>query len=180
MRLLLRKFQPDKVIQAAFDCGNDDLNDYLLETAADRQNATFNEKELMATTYIVEDRDSHDILAYFSLLHDKIERNVIESDIWNRLSRRIPNVLRRSSYPALKIGRLAVSLSVQALGLGTMIVNYIETKYLVDRFAGCRFITVDALDSAQAFYRKNLFQPLKHSDNPADTTPMYFDLKSLK
>ena len=179
MNLLLRRFQPEKDFQATFDCGNDDLNDYLLETAADRQNAAFNEKELMAITYIVENRDSHDILAYFSLLHDKIERDVIESDIWNRLSRRIPNVLRRSSYPALKIGRLAVNIPAQSTGIGTMIVNYIETKYLVDMFAGCRFITVDALNSAQDFYRKNHFLPLKRYDSPADTTPLFFDLKSL-
>ncbi|MBO4567140.1 MAG: GNAT family N-acetyltransferase [Bacteroidales bacterium] len=151
----IRKFRPDTDTLKPFDCGNTDLNGFLLETGTKEPNATLSEKELMAATYIVEDNSNHDILAYFSILHDKIERQFVDKTIWNRLSRVFPNAKRRSSYPALKIGKLAVSNRAKSCGLGTQLLNYIEWIFLQDKRAGCRFITVDALLEAEGFYRKN-------------------------
>ena len=45
-------------------------------------------------------------IAYFSLLNDKIEREITDNAAWNRLAREIPNIKRRKSQPAVKIGRL--------------------------------------------------------------------------
>ena len=151
----IREFRPSSDIFKPFDCGNSDLNGFLLETSTKEPNATLSEKELLAATYIVEDNKTHDILAYFSLLHDKIDRHFADKAIWNKLSREIPNAKRRSSYPALKIGKLAVNRIVKAHGLGTQILNFIEWLSLQERRAGCRFITVDALCEAEAFYQKS-------------------------
>ena len=176
----IRRFRPETDTIKPFDCGNSDLNGFLLETNTKEPNATLSEKELMAATYIVEDSNSHDILAYFSLLHDKIDRHIADKIIWNRLSREIPNAKRRSSYPSLKIGKLAVSKSVKSHGLGTQIINFIEWLYLQDRRAGCRFITVDALREAETFYRKNFFKPLINHESDDETVLMFFDLKGLE
>ena len=67
-----------------------DLNGFLLETGTKEPNATLSEKELLAATFIVEDNASHDILAYFSLLHDKTERQIADKTVWNKLSRVYP------------------------------------------------------------------------------------------
>ena len=48
-----------------------------IETTGDIPNATTYDQQLLAATYVVEDDQTHDILAYFSLLHDKLEREFI-------------------------------------------------------------------------------------------------------
>lgn len=117
--------------------------------------------------------------AYFSLLHDKIDREVADNRIWNHLSRAIPNAKRRSSYPALKIGRLAVCKESQRSGLGREILNFIQTWFYYAAKAGCRFITVDALLSAERFYNNCNFRRLTNPAPDDETVLMYFDLKSL-
>ena len=175
----IRKFHPDPEVYKPFDCGNSDLNGFLLETGTEEPNATLSEKELMASTYIAEDNLSHNILAYFSLIHDKIERQIADKSIWNQLSRKNPNAKRRSSYPALKIGKLAVCNSIKEKGLGTQLINFIELLYLQERHAGCRFITVDALREAEEFYRKNHFKRLVEPTPDDATVLMFFDLMSI-
>ena len=160
MNLELRKFRPGVDISKPFDCEDADLNGFLVETSTGTPNATFFAKELLAVTYVVEDKDSGDIVAYFSLLNDKVDREFVDPSIWNNLSRRIPNAKRRSSYPALKIGRLAVSAKMKGQDIGTKIINYIQTRCTSNPSTGCRFITVDAYCSAVDFYQKCDFKYL--------------------
>lgn len=175
----IRKFRPEIDTEKPFDCGNSDLNGFLLETGTKEPNATLSEKELLAATYIVEDNQPHDVLGYFSLLHDKIDRHIADKAIRNKLSREIPNAKRRSSYPALKIGKPAVSQKIKAHGLGTQIINFVEWLYIQDQRAGCRFITVDALREAEDFYGKNFFKRLVNPEPEDETVLMFFDLKGL-
>ncbi len=188
MSYSFRKFKPDTDVLKPFDCGNADLNGFLLETTGNIPNATTYDRQLLAATYVVEDDDTHDILAYFSLLHDKLEREFVNPANWNRVSRKIPNSKRRSSYPALKIGRLAVNRQHSMHGIGTHIVRFVEAMYLMNKQAGCRFITVDAIPSAVDFYKKSKFITLKEPDPSMkqaavdeldQTTLMGFDLKSF-
>lgn len=188
MSYSFRKFQPGADVVKSFDCGHSDLNGFLLETSGDIPNATTYGQQLLATTYVVEDDDSHDILAYFSLLHDKLEREFINATNWNRVSRKIPNSKRRSSYPALKIGRLAVNKKFADRGIGRHIIRFVEAMYLMNKLAGCRFITVDAIPSAVDFYKKCNFFVLKEPelaqsgiemDEMEQTTLMGFDLRSF-
>ena len=179
MSYIIRKFRAESDTLKPFDCGNTDLNGFLLETGTTGPNASLSEQELMAATYVVEDNSTHNILAYFSLLHDKIERDVVDKAIWNKLSRSIANAKRRSSYPALKIGKLAVNKSFKSQGLGTYILLFIEGLYVSERRAGCRYITVDALRGAEEFYRKNYFQRLVDPEPEDETVLMFFDLKGI-
>lgn len=179
MSYTYRRFQPDADTLKPFDCGDPDLNGFFIETSAETPNATLYEKERLAVTYVVEDNESHGILAYFSILHDKIERDFADSRIWNRLSRNIPNAKRRSSYPAVKIGRLAVSNCAQRTGLGREILAFIKAWYYNDPRAGCRFITVDALQTARDFYIKCRFKPLAEAKPGDETTLMYYDMKGI-
>ena len=178
MNLLYRRFNPVSDIRAYFDCGDSDLNEFLLETDTAIPNASFHGNEMLAVTYVIEEADTHCIVAYFSLLHDKIDREFSDATMWNRLSRAIPNAKRRTSYPALKIGRLAINKQYQGQGIGGKILHFIELYYLRKQMAGCRFITVDALRSASSFYKKHRFHELASSEHD-ETVLMYFDLKSM-
>ena len=154
MKPQIRNFIPGEDSLKTFDCGKGDLNDFLHEAGDDTPNATKYEREHLAKSYIVENLDSNQILAYFSLACDKIERSLADPVVWNRLSRRIPNAKRRSSYPAIKIGRLAVSKYAQGSGLGQMILSFIKGTFFGSSKVGCRFLTVDAYLDAENFYSK--------------------------
>lgn len=182
MSYIYRRFQPHLDTHKPFDCGNADLNAFLCEISTEVANATSYSTELLATTYVVADSDSGSIMAYFSLLHDKLERAFVNPAKWNQISRKIPNAKRRSSYPALKIGRLAVNKIYNKQGIGRQIVLFVEALYALNRQAGCRFITVDAVPSAIEFYKKCNFRVLKMPDTSQGdeaTTLMGFDLKSF-
>ena len=177
MSYSIRKFRPDTDTTKPFDCGVADLNGFLYESDPSTPNATLYDKEFLAVTYVAVDDDTQDILAYFSILNDKIERDFAESKIWNRLSRSVPNAKRRSSYPALKIGRFAVNGNLQRGGIGKDIMFFIQTWYYRERISGCRFITVDALLEAEPFYARCGFNRLAAPEPDDETVLMFFDLK---
>jgi len=157
-----------------FDCGDADLNGFL------RDDATRYQEELMAVTYLVKEGD--EIAAFFSLSNDKltcVPDDTKAKRMWNRLQRRIPNNKRRQSYPAVKIGRLGVCVTMQRHRLGQTILDWLKILFLTDNRTGCRFITVDAYNNERtiAFYQRNDFKFLTDSDEGLDTRQMYFDLK---
>ena len=170
----LRQFQlsEDTDIKP-FNCADRDLNEFLYDDAKHFQ------KELMAVTYILEYMEGNKTAAYFSLLADKITFNPDEKGVWNRLNRNIPNNKRRKSYPALKIGRLAVSEEFAGHGLGTFILDNIKYAFSKVKRLGCRFITVDALSTAVAFYEGNGFKFFTEQDKNDETRLMFFDLKNF-
>lgn len=157
-----------------FKCAEDDLNGFLFEDAKHFQ------EQLMAVTYLIEDTERGITVAYFSLLADKITFNPEEKSVWNKLNRNIPNHKRRRSYPAVKIGRLAVNEEYAGTGMGTFVIDSIKYAFTTVRRIGCRFLTVDALDSATSFYIKNGFQFFTESDKGDETRLMFYDLKNFE
>ena len=161
---------------SSFDCGDIDLNDFLHN---DSKNYL---KSMLAVTYLV--KVENEIAAYFCLSYDGLTRTTIltaeEKTLWNKVGRKIPNSKRRQTYPAVKIGRLAVSQKFSGLGLGTQMLLSVREMYLSEpHHAGCRFITVDAYRSALPFYERNDFRYLTTKDEDEDTRAMYFDLKAV-
>ncbi len=130
-------------------------------------------------TYIIEDETTNQTIAYFSLLNDKIEREITDNAVWNRLSREIPNIKRRKSQPAVKIGRLAVSSDYQGKGWGEKIISFLKQWFTEKNKTGCRYITVDALASKVGFYKKYGFNILVTPEEGDETVLMYYDLKKF-
>jgi GNAT superfamily N-acetyltransferase len=158
----------------SFECTDRDLNDFLFNDALDYH------KQLMGVTYIWVDESKDTIAAYYTLSNDKITRDEDERSVWNRISRPLPNRKRRKSYPAVKIGRLAVNSHYERQGLGQYIIAFLKTLFSSGkRTAGCRFITVDAYRAALPFYEKCGFSFLSDKDAGDDTRLMYFDLRSI-
>lgn len=156
-----------------FKCADSDLTDFLFE------DAKLFQKELLTVTYLLEYMEQNKTAAYYSLLADKIVFEATEKKLWNKLNRNIPNQKRRRSYPAIKIGRLAVNEEFAGGGLGTFILDNIKYAFTNVKRLGCRFITVDALKTAVEFYQKNGFQFFSEQDKDDETRLMFFDLKNF-
>lgn len=156
-----------------FQCKDNDLNEFLYE------DAKFFQEELMAVTYLLESMELNKTVAFYSLLADKIIFNPEDKTVWNKLNRNIPNNKRRRSYPAVKIGRLAVNEEFEGEGVGTFILDSIKYAFVNVKRLGCRFITVDALNNAVKFYKKNGFLFFTEQDKDEETRLMFFDLKNF-
>lgn len=139
-----------------FSCGDKKghikLNNFLKEESLQ------NQKEYIGDTIICFNTENpNQILGFMTLLADRI---LMEKP---RLRERFfANVIMSSkykSYPAIKIGRMAVQEELQRTGIGTYlfqlavaIAAQLNEKIGVD----VRFLTVDAKDIARIFYLEGL------------------------
>ena len=153
-----------------FDCGEADLNDFLLIDSKEYA------KALLAVTYVIEDEDM--TVAFFSLSNDRISLAESDKSTWRRIRSSFPHRKHRSDYPAVKIGRLGVNKAAQNRHIGTDIIDFVKQTFITHNRTGCCFVTVDALRSAVSFYESNGFKLLRKI-NDAETVPMYYDLTQL-
>lgn len=165
---IFRQIEADTEIKS-FDCGDTDLNDFLVSDAKNYLRA------MMALTYLLEDNSECKTVAYY-ILNDKIVFDPEEKQFWNRLNRKIVNSKRRKEYPAVKIGRLAVSKDYAGNHIGEAILLQVKHMFATMRRSACRFITVDAYAAAVPFYEKCGFMFLSEKDKNSKTRAMYFDL----
>ena len=166
----------------SFDCGRNDLNQFLIEEAISFQN------ELLGFSYLGVKTETQEIIFYYTLQNDRITKKNLSYHVASSKWKKFQHISPITNFPALKIGRLAVSLSSQDKKIGSKIIDYIKQKALTNRsLGGCRFITVDS-DPRQPvinFYIKNSFIPLISSDKIENfiqnnkKVPMFFDLKNL-
>ncbi|MBR2195268.1 MAG: GNAT family N-acetyltransferase, partial [Salinivirgaceae bacterium] len=118
--------------------------------------------------------------AYFCLLNDKISRVEVTNSQWKKVKDSFPDGKRFRSYPAIKIGRFAVSLDYRGQNIGTELIKAI--KYLLNTNqsrSAFRFLTVDAYLSAIDFYRKNGFKELSQKEEDEHTRLMFFDMMEV-
>ena len=156
-----------------FDCGDADLNGFLLNDAK-----LYAERKL-AYTYILED-DDRNIVAYYSLLNDKISKRDASNATWRKVKKLFPHRKHFNSYPAIKIGRFAVSKAYNGQGIGSELMNQIKQSLVENgNYSAFRFLTVDAYLTAIPFYEKNGFKLLLSDDANEHTRLMYFDMMEL-
>lgn len=164
----------DDVRIESFDCGDADLYDFIL-------NESFLYKdELLAVSYIMEN-ESGKAIAYFSLANDKVSLAEFDNKTeFNRFRKqRFINEKRLKSYPAVKICRFGVDVSVRNLHIGSKLINFIKWYFVTNNKTGCRFVTVDAYINAIPFLWKNDFHPLTEGDkDDLHTRQLYYDLKT--
>ncbi|MDD6048332.1 MAG: GNAT family N-acetyltransferase [Methanobrevibacter ruminantium] len=140
-----------------FDCGDEDLNEFLLEDSF--ENLSENLCAIFLCAY------EEEIIAFFSLSADSIKIND-------------PLPIPYKYYPAVKIGRLGVKKEYHNNGVGSFLLKWIYGYCKDINGIGVRFISVDAynLEKPLRFYKKNKFTKLIKSKYK-DTVPMYKDLK---
>ena len=159
---------------AAFDCGDDDLNRFLLDDAKHAQELR------IANTFILEADDGR-IAAYFCLLNDRISRSEITGSRWKKIRAKFPVSKQFRSYPCIKVGRFAVSVDYHGQSVGTWLMNKLKERLNVGQNQSAfRYITVDAYLSAIEFYRKNGFQELTKKEEDEHTRLMFFDMMDVE
>lgn len=156
-----------------FDCGDHDLNEFLLNDAKDYQ------KGLIAVTYLVKYHE--ELAGYFSLSNDKLSIKDSDKSNWRKVKRLFHHSKHRGDYPAVKVGRLAVGCEYQGFDIGTRILDFVKYAFVNKKRTGCAFVTVDALRNVVDFYTKNNFKTLVPfaSESENLTVPMYYNLSEL-
>jgi hypothetical protein len=159
-----------------FDCGDRDLNDFILNRAPAFQ------KHLISVSYAYANPNTGQILAYCSLANDKVAiTDFKDKTEFNRFRKKngFPNEKRLKSYPAVKLCRLGVDVSAKGNQIGSGMLDYIKSMFVVENKTGCRFLTVDAYLDAVPFYEKNGFRRMNVEDDDPHTRLMYYDLMDL-
>ncbi|MBR1544038.1 MAG: GNAT family N-acetyltransferase [Muribaculaceae bacterium] len=157
---------------AGFDCGDSDLNEFLIEDALH-----FYEKRI-ANTFVLEDEGK--VVAYFCLLNDKVSRLEITNSRWKDIKDSFPDGKHFRSYPSIKIGRFAVSSDYRGRNIGSLLMDLLKDQLFEEQSSSAfRFITVDAYISVIPFYEKNGFKQLKEKDENEYTRLMFFDMLDI-
>ena len=170
-----------------FNCGVEDLNNFLKYDALNQQSMNLN------LTHLVMCDD--EIIAYVSLLTDTIKLKMVENQSLKNEIKDELNIGENNEIPAIKIGRLAIDKKYSKKGLGSHILRNVLLSILnlSKTKVGLRFVTVDAYATALDFYvKKNNFSSrssdakiLKKIDkikkhNPKQNFCLYLDLKDIK
>jgi GNAT superfamily N-acetyltransferase len=145
---LRRIYELDKDILAGFECGHDELNVFLTESA-------HNYSEHGLTETIVAFAGSDDVpAAYFSLSADGLPLRTSE-----QFELGLPFECSINYFPAVKITKFAVRGDMQSAGLGAELIKIIEGLAFNNSVA-VRLLTVDAINNPRAisFYQRHGFK----------------------
>lgn len=145
---------------SCFDCGDEDLNDFI------RSDAKFQMDMLINVTYVCIYDDKP--VGYVTLSNDTIKIN----DDKKMLGSIYPD------WPAVKIGRLAVQNEYKCRDIGSLIMWVIGKAQILCKEVGIRFTSVDLYRDSQDFYKKNFFTKLEKGENMH--IPMYTDIDYWK
>jgi GNAT superfamily N-acetyltransferase len=130
-----------------FNCNHIDLNEFLQEKAYKQMAAKIN------VSYVILYQSK--IIAYFTIAADSIRTK----NIWPEDDEALKGKgITYKSLPALKLGRLAVDLRYQNMGLGSYLLeNIIRKAQDLSESIGLRYITVDAYIPSLNFYIERYF-----------------------
>lgn len=135
-----------------FDCGRQELNDWLRQVASQHQ-----EKGLSRTFVAALDEAPNSICGYYALTLAELENRNLPEAWRKKMPRRIPGV---------KLGRLAVDKRFQDKGLGDLLlVDALTRAQRIYQEAGGIGLFVDAIDEQAACYYKR-FGFVVMPDNP--------------
>jgi predicted GNAT family N-acyltransferase len=122
-----------------FSCGKKEIDEFIQKQALSFQ------AQSLGVTYLF--HQGADLVGFATLCMGHINKHKIASQ--DRLTQQV------NSYPALLIGQLAVCEAHQGEGVGTYICDFCFDRAIrLSHRVGCRFLVVDALESAVEFYLK--------------------------
>jgi len=121
----------------------------------------------ISRTHVLIDSQTKNILAYMSLVADSVRLSRSEKELEEL------GLIPFSTFPAMKIGKLAVNSEVKKdyFGIGSLMIKLARgfTSNLNDNGIACRFLTIDADiendPNVVDFYTKNGFAPNESLNN---------------
>ncbi len=147
MSLAIEELDARRHDRSGFDCGVDVLNRYLITLAGQHRTKG------IATTFVLIDTDQPArVLGYYALSAASLAFEQLEPEH----RRGLPAY----PIPAVRIGRLATTLSARGRGLGELLLqNAIKRILLARATLGVYAVVVEAKDvAAETFYRKYGFR----------------------
>ncbi|WP_298521437.1 GNAT family N-acetyltransferase [uncultured Methanobrevibacter sp.] len=170
-----------------FDCGDEDLNDFLKNDALAQQ------KEKLNVTKLV--MYNGDIIGFASLLTDTLKlKNIKDENLRLKIKGKLNINSNKRGISAVKIGRLAINRKYSNKGLGSHILRSIlnNLKKISENKVGFRFIIIEGYAKAFNFYVvRNGFEYLKKDEksiknidfimnrDPTKTFYLYLDLEKI-
>lgn len=176
--MVIRPIQSDD-ITSKISLGNQSL--VILKTFL-KEHSLAHESHLTARTYVlVESINSSRVYGYITVLCSEISASSFPEASDHRTHMSLSRI---KSFPALKISMLAVDKALRNQGHGrNLVLQAVRTAILISEVAGCRFIIVDAKESAIPFYEKMGFDSQVKSvvdlGGSISGKPMYLDLYSI-
>ena len=164
-RITAKDLSPPKILDqdddvSKFTCGIKDMDEFIQREALDFQ------KECLGVTYLF--MHDKELVGFATLSMADLKREKMESK--HRLQSKIEN------YPALLIGQLAVCEDLQGQDVGTFICDFCFDRALrFSKIVGCRFMFVNAIESALGFYRKYGFVLLPRQEG-REQKVMFLDI----
>jgi GNAT superfamily N-acetyltransferase len=151
---------PDDMVD--FTCGDHDLDDFFTNDCFGYA------RQLLGKSYCYKlDSDPTQVVCAFTLANAGIRVDDLPNARKKKIETDIPHVKSLKDYPAVLIGRLAVSMKFHSQHIGSDALEYIKYWFL-DPFnkTGCRFVIVDAYNNRQtiSFYERNGFKPVFSTD----------------
>ena len=153
----------------SFDCGDDDLNDFV------RSDCHQYREQWLSHTLLAKLRTDGRIVGFITLLSDSIVLETSEKKYLFDFHKKVYH------FPALKIGRLGVQKDIQRQGVGEALLTYtvgVATRMNNGLRVGCRFITVDAYPESVPWYQKNgfMFNGQENKARKSKNRSMRYDL----
>jgi GNAT superfamily N-acetyltransferase len=143
-RITAKDLSPPKILDqnddvSSFSCGVKDMDEFIQKEALDFQ------KERLGVTYLF--MHNQEFVGFATLSMADLKREKMEAK--HRPQSKVEN------YPALLIGQLAVCEELQGQDVGTFICDFCFDRALrFSKIIGCRFMFVNAIESALGFYLK--------------------------
>lgn len=166
-----------------FDCGIETMNKFI------RNDFRMSVENHFCEAYCVYCKK--DLVGIFALSFDSIDLdNDDKEDLQSGFSSSIPDIdynyedtfYSKRRYPALDIAYLAIQKKWRDKHIGTAIISEISNRVKNQRFAGCKFLTVEAYAttgySAVGFYNNCGFTPSELKNPNKDTLRMFMTLYS--
>lgn len=159
----------DKHLVDGFDCGDKELNDFIINDALKQKIEGWN------TTYVLIEKDSKKVIGFFALASDLISISPMAKKQLGK---------DYSDIPAIKIGRFAIDKKYQNKGIGQYMMKY-AMGFIVQEICpliGGIYITLDAYPKKAEWYKKH-FQYMENTLIPCDGTHyvnLIFPIKNFK
>lgn len=120
-----------------FSCDNKGIDDFI------QKEALIFQEQCLGVTYVF--NCGTKLIGFATLCMGNLNKEKMKSE--DRLPKHI------GSYPSLLIGGLAVSNDYKRNGIGTFICDFcFDRAVKLSKILGCRFLVVDAVESAIDFY----------------------------